>query len=399
MSAAILPDGRVRLYAFVNEGPGFGSIRSAISQDGIHFTVEPGTRFVGGQARIVPLDGGGWRLFFTAANGIDSATSTDGLTFVGDPGTRINNAQAGLNGMTVGSVVRLTGGGYRMYFSSSPPPSGGPSPPDYILSATSTNLLDWNVEPGVRIGPGATLTGSAVHPFALANQDGTVTLLYEGQRFPSHFGFFYSTSRDGLAFTKELVADLAFVPGRLGTVPGDPDLIARPDGSYLMYYDQFDPAIGTEIHAARVTTDNDLALSIPTNITVIAHSPGGATLSYATPTAVDEDVTAPIVSCDRLAAFFPIGRTTVHCEVSDTGDANSPVTATFTVTVVGCLVPKVTGKTLSQAKRSIKTAHCAVGRVTYAPPRVKKDIVIAQSPRPGRALKAGARVDLVVSRR
>ena len=54
----------VRLYAFVNSGhPGQGSIRSAISPDGVHFTAEPGIRVDGGQARVVPLDGGGWRLF------------------------------------------------------------------------------------------------------------------------------------------------------------------------------------------------------------------------------------------------------------------------------------------------------------------------------------------------
>lgn len=45
------------------------------------------------------------------------------------------------------SVVRLRSGGYRMYFSSAPAPSGGPfSPPDFVLSATSSNLLDWTSE-------------------------------------------------------------------------------------------------------------------------------------------------------------------------------------------------------------------------------------------------------------
>ena len=259
MSGATLPDGRVRLYAFVNSGQvGHGDIRSAISPDGIHFTVEPGIRVSGGQARVVPLDGGGWRLFFTAAEGIDSATSSDGLNFVRDPGTRITYAQAGVMSMTVGSVVRVTGSGYRMYFSSAPAFGGDqPRQPDYIVSATSTDLLKWTMDPGVRIGPGApTLTGSAVHPFALANRNGSVTLLYEGQRGepPAHLGFFYSTSRDGLTFSKETVADLAWDHAHQGTIPGDPDVIPRPDGSYLMYYDQFDPATGTEIHAARVTS-------------------------------------------------------------------------------------------------------------------------------------------------
>jgi len=261
MSGAVLPDGRVRLYVFVNSGhPGQGSIRSAISPDGLHFTAEPGIRVDGGQARVVPLDGGGWRLFFTTIGGIGSATSADGLTFVTDPGLRITNAQAGLPNMTVGSIVRVIGGGYRMYLSSSGMPAGGPPAPDHIVSASSTDLLNWTMEAGVRIGPGApALTGTAVHPFALANRDGTVTLLYEGQGqgTPRHAGFFYSTSHDGLSFSTETVADLGpypVPPDRLGTIPGDPDVIPRPDGSYLLYYDQFNPSTGTEIHAARVTS-------------------------------------------------------------------------------------------------------------------------------------------------
>jgi PASTA domain len=64
-----------------------------------------------------------------------------------------------------------------------------------------------------------------------------------------------------------------------------------------------------------------------------------------------------------------------------------------------CLVPKVRGKTLSAAKRSIKAHDCSVGKVKHASSRtVKKGHVISQTPKPGVRLKHGARVNLVVSR-
>jgi beta-lactam-binding protein with PASTA domain len=64
-----------------------------------------------------------------------------------------------------------------------------------------------------------------------------------------------------------------------------------------------------------------------------------------------------------------------------------------------CLVPRVKGKTLSAAKRSIKAHDCSVGKVKHASSRtVKKGHVISQRPKPGMQLKHGARVNLLVSR-
>ena len=64
-----------------------------------------------------------------------------------------------------------------------------------------------------------------------------------------------------------------------------------------------------------------------------------------------------------------------------------------------CLVPSVTRKTLTSARRSLVAAHCRVGRVGYAWSRaIARGRVISQRPRPGVRLRAGARVALVVSR-
>jgi beta-lactam-binding protein with PASTA domain len=63
------------------------------------------------------------------------------------------------------------------------------------------------------------------------------------------------------------------------------------------------------------------------------------------------------------------------------------------------VVPKVKGKTLRAAKRAIKSHACSVGRIKHSTSwTVKKGHVISQKPRPGRRLKHGAKVNLVVSK-
>jgi hypothetical protein len=80
-------------------------------------------------------------------------------------------------------------------------------------------------------------------------------------------------------------------------------------------------------------TESDLAISnMPSDVTVDATSPLGAVVKYTGPSVVDEDPTAS-VSCDwPSGSTFPIGTTMVICKaVSD--DTNSPVSASFNVTV------------------------------------------------------------------
>ena len=62
-------------------------------------------------------------------------------------------------------------------------------------------------------------------------------------------------------------------------------------------------------------------------------------------------------------------------------------------------MPKVTRKTLSKAKRSIRSHACTVGAVKRVTSQtVEKGHVISQKPRPGKRLKHGAKVNLVVSK-
>jgi hypothetical protein len=85
------------------------------------------------------------------------------------------------------------------------------------------------------------------------------------------------------------------------------------------------------------TVDEDLALQdMPAAITTDATSPSGATVTYTPPTATDEASEVPSVTCNPASGLtFPIGTTTVTCRTTDPDDLNSPVTATFTVTVKG----------------------------------------------------------------
>jgi beta-lactam-binding protein with PASTA domain len=63
------------------------------------------------------------------------------------------------------------------------------------------------------------------------------------------------------------------------------------------------------------------------------------------------------------------------------------------------VVPNVVGKTLARAKASLRSHHCRTGTVTHrASSRRLKNHVLHQSPRAGRRLANGARVNLVVGK-
>jgi hypothetical protein len=94
---------------------------------------------------------------------------------------------------------------------------------------------------------------------------------------------------------------------------------------------------------------------------------------------------------------FKVGTYRLKCDVHPT------ITASFTVSTNAppapkCKVPRVIGKALSKARRSIRAAHCSVGRVRYIRSKRVRGRVVRQSPGAGRTLAIGARVSLVVSR-
>lgn len=253
-TGVLLPDGRIRLFVYVeNDG-----VWRAISndQEGSAFRVEGkctlipdvATNTMGtpwGEPRVVPIPSG-LRMFYMQDRGIASATSTDHVTWRQESGLRITAAQAGMRATTTGSLVPLSGGGYRMYFSELRDNPSNPATP--MKSATSPDQLTWTMDAGVRVGPGAPfLDQNATDPFAMANADGSVTAWYfvqvaSGSSFQGTNGLYASTSADGLEFR---TSTLTGIPG------GNPNVIVRADGVRMMYLSSTD-STGPGIRAVRL---------------------------------------------------------------------------------------------------------------------------------------------------
>ncbi len=165
VSAEVVPlaggSGGLRMYYECCGGPQSkqNSIRSAISEDGLHWTVEKGTRFGLSKGnlsapRIIFLDDGRCRLYCSARGvGIISAVSDDGgLTFVQEHGVRIVPDQP-FDRLTAFApeILRLQSGDYRMYYAG----YGGPKRAD-IATAMSDDGLKWRKAFEPVLSPGST---------------------------------------------------------------------------------------------------------------------------------------------------------------------------------------------------------------------------------------------------
>jgi hypothetical protein len=76
-----------------------------------------------------------------------------------------------------------------------------------------------------------------------------------------------------------------------------------------------------------------------------------------------------------------------------------PSTTTSPLKPPACVVPAVKHRLLATARTRLRTAHCAVGRITRRFSRaVAKGRVISQAVRPGKQLPSGAAVNLAVSK-
>ncbi len=156
-----LPDhsGRLRMYFECSPDPRSGpsTIRSAISEDGgLQWVVENGARISASNGsfnapRLLYLEDKRCRLYFGQRSaGIMSAISTDGLNFEREPGTRIErgNTHDVVNAFAP-EVLRLRSGGYRMYYSGYSANSRA-----QVLSAFSEDGLQWEKDTEPAIAPG-----------------------------------------------------------------------------------------------------------------------------------------------------------------------------------------------------------------------------------------------------
>jgi hypothetical protein len=86
-----------------------------------------------------------------------------------------------------------------------------------------------------------------------------------------------------------------------------------------------------------IVNDTDLALSSVADITAIATSASGATVTFTPPTVIDEDSPTAAVTCNwPSTSTFAVGTTTVICQVTDYDDPPYPSTiqAVFHVIVI-----------------------------------------------------------------
>jgi hypothetical protein len=94
---------------------------------------------------------------------------------------------------------------------------------------------------------------------------------------------------------------------------------------------------------------------------------------------------------------FRAGTYTFKCDV------HAAMKGTFIVAVgapppTHCKVPRVVGRRLPVARRRIRAAHCAVGRIRYVRSSRPRGRVLRQSPRAGRVLANRTKINLVLSR-
>ena len=272
VSAVRLLDGSTRM--FIGASPAGAVVISALSNDGVKFTLEPGHRIesplsVGGSVGgtdhrplVFRLDDGRLRMFEVVRGstctlpvgcppplepGFYSLTSTDeGLTWRTDAGVRLTRAATGLSSLLTGAVVKLKSGGWRFFFSDNPPSVaqgdgsiqlGSPM----IKSAYSTDLMTWTMDPGVRVGAGAPLSGTGQAPAAVTNADGSITLIY----FRNKTGVtMQATAADGLNFTTETSTGFG-VKDRLKVPAFDTFAMALPNGDVRLYFNFGNDTSGT----------------------------------------------------------------------------------------------------------------------------------------------------------
>jgi len=248
VTVVILDDGRYHLYGEASD-IGNHTVVSYISTDGLNFTIEDGYRLTGAfMPFAVKLANGSFRLYYTdqtgdppspGARAIMSAVSDDGLNFTVDEGDRLtyNGSSYESSGIRGGKILQLDNGTYRMYYHGIDGDSHW-----RVLSAVSENGLNWTREAGVRLDPsdlcdGVTRIGN-VAPLITSN--GTFHLYVSALVCTGDLanGIFDTTSADGLTFTAGSTPVInSYGSESEGTevTPEDPAAIIT-DGGIRMYF-------------------------------------------------------------------------------------------------------------------------------------------------------------------
>lgn len=352
-SAVLLPDGRIRLYFNqAHQGHAALGIASAISSDGIHFTVESGVRVdvnqhgdAVGSGFVYPLPGGGYRFYLSQGADIISETSTDGLTFRRDDGVRLAGDAWGpstFGAPVCSAIAKSTNNKYRMYCTIRKTAGGQGNPGlGAVVSAVSSDLLTWTAESGIRIGPGSNLPADAGHPSIVSSSaSGAVTLVYHSYNYPVSTLDLTSkmtrnidsaeilvSSRDGLSFSKPVIT---------GVFGSEVAWVQKNPVKAFMYIGSADnqggAAIGVATAALRKTGIGINFINPPHDATsgdeqIIIYTAAGATCTIRV-----KDVANKLQTSARLKAKITVPRTNLvsWSWVTDTSTAPGLGKATVT---------------------------------------------------------------------
>ena len=197
---------------------------------------------------VVTLTGGGYLMYYTGfAPGMTkadllghilSASSPDGSTWTLDEGVRVDVHGPHASQRTLcPDVVPIPQGGYRMYYE-----ARSPDAPTVILSATSADGLEWELEDGVRIGDGEWSYGSPRCVYFPTDRGLTWRLYFHHYSFPLASGLdaqnhiVSAVSMDGLNFEVEPGVRIAQETKRETYAVYAPEVIRLENGSFRMFY-------------------------------------------------------------------------------------------------------------------------------------------------------------------
>lgn len=124
--------------------------------------------------------------------------------------------------------------------------------------------------------------------------------------------------------------------------------------------------------------------------------PGAVIMVNGSPVLGSVTVLPAVSSCPLGGWSPPAPAVTPPATPAPTAPAATPAP---TAVAANCVVPKLKGRKLADAKKAIARAHCALGTVRkVTSTRVKKGRVVSQGALAGKSLSPGAKVSLVVSK-
>jgi hypothetical protein len=101
----------------------------------------------------------------------------------------------------------------------------------------------------------------------------------------------------------------------------------------------------------------------------------------------------------KITAVAPPSKVVAPVDVTATTLAGtSPIVNADRFYYEGCTVPKLRGKTVKTARRSLGRAGCKLGKVTRRTKQGKKGRILSQQTKPGKVLALHAKVSVTVGK-